>query len=129
MQAVCLWIAQHFKETVFWVTSNGLKWENKNYKLKRSIALAMPRVSVVDPGKGEKGGGVQGVHPLLKFTYMTRSRFSETFTRVIYMCKSFIKVTPEMFLIIYRPFGLKLKLLPLKDHTEEAIRELKQQRF
>lgn len=78
---------------------------------------------------GKGGGGVQGVHPLLKFTYMTRSRFSETFTRVIYMCKSFIKVTPEMFLIIYRPFGLKLKLLPLKDHTEEAIRELKQQRF
>ena len=69
MQAVCLRIAQHFKETVFWVTSNGLKWENKNYKLKRSIALAMPRVSVVDPGKGGKrGGGFQGVHPLLKFT-------------------------------------------------------------
>ena len=45
------------------------------------------------------------------------------------MCESFIKVTPEMFLIIYGPFGLKLKLSPLKDHTEEAIRELKQQRF
>ena len=90
----------------------------------------MPRVLVADPGKGGKrGGGVQGVHPLLKFTYMTRSQFSETFTCVIYMCKSFIKVTPEMFLIIYGPFALKLKLLPLKDHTEEAIRELKQQRF
>ena len=46
------------------VTSKyGLKCENKNYKLKRSIALAMPRVSVADPGKGGKAGAVQGVHP------------------------------------------------------------------
>ena len=30
---------------------------------KRSIALATPRVSVADAGKGGKGGGVQGGHP------------------------------------------------------------------
>jgi len=66
MQAVCMWIAQHFKETVFGVTSKyGLKWENKNYKLKRYVALAMPRVSVADPGK-EGGGGSRGFTPLLK---------------------------------------------------------------
>lgn len=74
MQAVCLWIAQHFKETVFWVTSNGLKWENKNYKLKTSIALAMPRVSVADPGKG----GKEWFTPPLKFTYMIRGQFNKT---------------------------------------------------
>lgn len=60
-------VAHHFKETVFWVTSNGLKWENKNYKLKRSIALAMPRVSVADPGKrGKRGGGGPGGSPPLE---------------------------------------------------------------
>ena len=44
--------------------------------------------------------------PPLKFTFMTRGQFNKTFTRVIYMCKSFIKVTPEMFLIIDGPFDL-----------------------
>ena len=52
------------KKQFLGVTSKyGLRWENKNYKLKPSIALAMPRVSVADPGKGVGGGGVQGVHP------------------------------------------------------------------
>ena len=32
----------------------------------------------------EGGGGVQGGHPLLKFTYMARGQFNKTFTHVIY---------------------------------------------
>ena len=48
---------------------------------------------------GRGGGGFQGGYPLLKWTYKW----------------------PEMFLVIYWLFALKLKLLPLKDHIEDIL--------
>ena len=36
---MCAFIAQHLKGTVSEVTSHGLQWENKAYKLKRSIVI------------------------------------------------------------------------------------------
>ena len=64
MQAVCMIVdsTTFQRNSFFGVTSKyELKWENKNYKLRRYIALAMPRVSVADPGKG--GGGPGGSPP------------------------------------------------------------------
>ena len=66
------------KKQFLGVTSkHGLRWKNKNYKLKPSIALAMPRVSVADPGKG---GGFQGVHPPVEMNLHVQKCFSNLLT-------------------------------------------------
>ena len=38
---MCACIAQHLKGTVSEVTSHGLQWVNKAYKLKRSIVITV----------------------------------------------------------------------------------------
>ena len=38
---MCACIAQHLKGTVSEITSHGLQWENKAYKLKRAIVITV----------------------------------------------------------------------------------------
>ena len=84
MQA--LWIAQHFKETVFW--GNIQIWTEMGKQ-----KLQAKKVYCLGYTKSFRGSAPCWNEP----------------------------IWPEMFLVIYWLFALKLKLLPLKDHIEDLL--------